>query len=126
MNWLVTIAGLVSAFTTVGHFLIGIKQFLKPMLEASFDTVPKKTMHCVFHYVSAFLILSTAALLGVGLGILTGEGTSMLVRFISLNYLVFAIWQIALATTSQIPRAVLKLFQWTFFVLIAVFAWIGA
>ena len=81
MNWLVTIAGLVSAFTTVGHFLIGIKQFLKPMLEASFDPVPKKTMHCVFHYVSAFQILSTAALLAVGFGLLTGEGTSMLVRF---------------------------------------------
>ena len=126
MNWLVTIAGLVSAFTTTGHFFIGIKQFLKPMLEAPFDPVPKKTMHCVFHYVSAFQILSTLALLGVGLGILTGEGTSALVRFIAINYAVFAIWQIVLAATSQIPRGVLKLFQWTFFVLIAVFALIGA
>ena len=126
MNWLVTIAGVFGAFTTVGHFMMGTKSFLRPMLEASFDAMPKKVMHSVFHYVSAYLILSTLALLGVGLGIIGGEGTRLLVRFIALNYLVFAVWQIALGMGSGIPKWATQLFQWTFFVVIAVLAWIGA
>ena len=59
MNWFIIIAGLVCAFTTIGHFSVGSRKFLKPMLKASFDPVPKKVMHCVFHYISAYLILST-------------------------------------------------------------------
>ncbi len=125
MNWFITIAGLIGAFTTIGHFFIGSKEFLGPMLKAPIDPVPKKVMHCVFHYVSAFLILSTISLLGIGFGIIDGGGAALLVRFISINYAVFAVWQIALAATSQIPKGIFKLFQWIFFVLIAVFAWIG-
>jgi NifU-like protein involved in Fe-S cluster formation len=30
-------AGLIGVFTTIGHFAIGSKEFLRPMLEASFD-----------------------------------------------------------------------------------------
>ena len=126
MNWFIIIAGLVAAFTTIGHFLIGTKEYLKPMLGASFDPVPKRVMHSVFHYVSAFQITSTLALLAIGFGLVTDAQPSLLVRFIALNYAIFAIWQIALAATSQIPRGVLKMFQWIFFVVIAVFAWIGA
>ena len=125
MNWFIIIAGLVCAFTTIGHFAVGSKKFLKPMLKASFDPVPKKVMHCVFHYISAYLILSTIALLGIGFGVIAKEGTTILVRFISINFAVFAVWQIALATTSQIQKGILKLFQWVFFITIAVFAWLG-
>ena len=42
MDWYIIIAGLIAAATTVGHFAVGSKQFLKPMLGASFDPVPKK------------------------------------------------------------------------------------
>ena len=125
MNWFVIAAGIVGAFTTAGHFAIGSREFLKPMLEASFDPVPKKVMHCVFHYISAYLFLSTVALLGTGFGIINGEGTTLLVRFIAINYAVFAVWQIALAATSQIEKGVFKLFQWLFFTIIALLSWLG-
>ena len=126
MNGLLIIAGLVGAFTTAGHFIIGSREFLKPMLEAPFDQVPKKVMHCVFHYVSAYLILSTILLLVIGFGVPVVEGTALLVKFVSVNYAGFAVWQVALAATSGIPNGIFKLFQWIFFVLIAVFAWLGA
>jgi hypothetical protein len=126
MNWLVIVAGLTGAATTLGHFTVGSKQFCAPMLDASFDPVPKKVMHCVFHYVSAYLILSTIALLGIGFGHIAGDGTSLLVRFIAVNYAVFAVWQIALAATSGIEKGIFKLFQWVFFTIIAVTAWLGA
>jgi hypothetical protein len=30
------------------------------------------------------------------------------------------------AATSNIPKGVIKLFQWIFFMVVAIFAWIGA
>jgi hypothetical protein len=125
MNWYITIAGLIGAFTTIGHFAIGSREFLKPMMEASFDPVPKKVMHCVFHYVSTYLILSTITLLLIGFNIWAGSGMKALIIFIAANYVVFAIWQIVLAITSQIPKGIIKLFQWIFFVLIALFSFLG-
>ena len=126
MNWFISGAGLVATCTTIGHFTIGTKEYLKPMLSASFETVPKKVMHSVFHYVSVYLILSSLTLLAIGFGILTDSSSSLLVRFIALNYALFAVWQIIIATTSQIKQGIFKLFQWIFFVIIAVLAWLGA
>ncbi len=126
MNWFVTVAGVFSAFTVIGHFTMGSKEYLKPMLAAEFDQVPKKVMHSVFHYSSVFLILATLALLAVGLGYLADGSPSLLVRFIALNYAFFAVWQIAIAVTSGIEKGVFKLFQWVFFVIIAALAWLGA
>jgi hypothetical protein len=54
------------------------------------------------------------------------EGTSLLVKFIALNYAAFAIAQAILALASNIKNALFKLFQWMFWVLIALFAWLGA
>ncbi len=126
MNWLVLISGLVAGFCTVGHFAIGSKQYLQPMLQASFDEVPKKVMHCVFHYVSVYLVLSTLFLLAVGLGYNFNSDTSLLVKFIAVHFALFAVSQLIIAATSKISNAVIKMFQWIIFAVIAVTAWIGA
>ena len=126
MNWPILISGLAAVFCTLGHFTVGRKQYLKPMLAASFDDVAKKVNHCVFHYVSAFLVLSAVCLVLIGTGFTFNTDTSLLVKFISIHYAVFAVTQIIIAATSGIQNAVFKLFQWTIFVFIAVFGWIGA
>jgi len=125
MNLFILIAGILAAATTAGHFAVGSKQFLAPMLNAEFDPVPKKVMHCLFHYVSVYLILSTLALLGAAFGHIPVEGSGLLVKFIAINYAAFAVWQIALAVTSGIEKGIFKLFQWVFFVAIAILAWLG-
>ena len=126
MNWLVFIAGLVGAFTTLGHFTMGVKQYLTPMLEAQIDQIPKQVLHSAFHCLSVFLLLSTVTLLAIGVGAFDEEGTQMLVRFIGTNYALFAVGHIAIAVTSQIRSEMFKRFQWAFFILIAILAWIGA
>jgi len=126
MNWPIFISGLAAAFCTLGHFTVGRKQYLKPMLAASFDDVAKKVNHCVFHYVSAFLVLSAVCLVLIGTGFTVNADTSLLVKFISIHYAVFAVTQVIIAATSGVQNAIFKMFQWTFFVFIAVFAWIGA
>ncbi len=125
MNAPIFVAGLAAAFITIGHFTIGSKQYLKPMLRAPFDTLPKKVNHCVFHYVSVYLLLSAIVLMLIGLGYLAGEKTTWLIRFIAANYGVFALVQIAIAATSGVPNALFKFFQWTLFSFVAVFAWVG-
>ena len=125
MNGYISTAGFFALVTVIGHFAVGSKQFLKPMLAAAFDPIPQKVMHCVFHYVSAYLILSAAALLIIGSGLWSDKGSAAVVIFIALNFVAFAIWQIVLAAKSEIPDGIFKLFQWIFFILIALFAFIG-
>jgi len=126
MNWPIFIAGLGAGFITVGHFAIGARHYLRPMLLASFDDVPKKINHCVFHYVSAFLVLSTGYLLFIGAGYHNQADATWLVKFIAINYGMFAVVQIIIAATSGIRNAIVKLFQWSLFTFVAVFAWVGA
>jgi hypothetical protein len=126
MNWMILISGLAAGFVNVGHFTVGRKNFLKPMLQADFDDVPKKVMHCVFHYISVYVVLSFIVLIAIGLGFSFGTADALLIKFIAVNYFFFAITQIVIAATSNIPNGVIKLFQWIFFMGVAIFAWIGA
>lgn len=124
MNSWALAAGVLTGMTTLGHFTLGSRWYLRPMIAAEFDEVARKTMECVFHYVSVFLLLSTAALLAAGAGLLDGE-PGFLLRFIALAYAGFGIWQVALAVTSGLSRPLVRLFQWTGFFAIAVCAWLA-
>ena len=126
MNWMILISGLAAGFVNIGHFTVGNKDFLKPMLQADFDDVPKKVMHCVFHYISVYVVLSFIVLIAIGLGFSFGTANALLVKFIAINYFLFAIIQIVIAAPSNIPNGVIKLFQWVFFMGVAILAWIGA
>ena len=78
------------------------------------------------HYISVFLVLSAAALMLVGFGYSFNIDSTLLIRFIALNYLLFAVIQFVIALTSGIPKSLTKLFQWVLFIIIAVLAWLGA
>ena len=124
MNIYVLVAGIIAAFAAIGHLTVGKKQFLLPMLSAGFDQVPKKVMHSVFHYITVFLVLSAFVLIMMGI---RGSGCmfdpTLLLGFIGLNYLMFAIWQIIIALSSGI--SLLKMFQWIFWLLISIFSILG-
>lgn len=122
MNPLIVSAGFIALMTTAGHFTVGRKMYLKPLLKSEMEPVPKKVLHCVFHYVSTFLSLSTLALF---VSAFTKIGRLATV-FIALNYALFAVWQLSLVKASGIERGMLKMFQWTFFVIISVLAFLGA
>jgi hypothetical protein len=122
MNPLIISAGIIALLTTAGHFTVGRKMYLKPLLESDIQGVPKKVLHCVFHYVSTFLILSTLALFVSG----SMKIGRILAFFIAVNYSLFAVWQLALVKRSGIKRGPLKMFQWIFFVLIAALGFLGA
>ncbi len=125
MNWFIMLAGLFAGFTVIGHFTMGSKLYLKPMLVSDMNEIPRKIMHCVFHYISVYLVLSCLVLLTAGFGIKSVTIPPVLLQFIALNYIGFALVQILIALTSKINNVIFKMFQWTFFVLIAVLTLLG-
>jgi hypothetical protein len=126
MNVWLIVSGLLALFVAVGHFTMGRKSYLKPMLDASFDGIAKRVMQSVFHYNSVNLVLMTILLLAVGFGLDIQGGATLLVKFVVIHFGLFAIVQIILAATAKIEKAFMKMFQWLLFILIAVFAWLGA
>ena len=120
MDVLTFIGGLLAAFVVIGHFTMGIKSYLVPMLDADFDQIPKTVMQSVFHYVSVFLVLAAAALILAGTGVFSGENSELVVKFIGINFLLFAVVQIFYALRSKVERPLFKLFQWTLFLPIGV------
>jgi len=125
MNIYILVSGILAAFCTIGHFVFGVRWYIQPMLDSSFDVVPKKVLYCVFHYISVFMVFTTAALIGAGVGLDLGPGNQLLIQFIAMNYATFGIVQLVIALTSGVDRAIFKMFQWTIFIPVALFAWLG-
>ena len=123
MNYLYLIAGILSLSASVGHFTMGSKDFLKPVLASGIEIIPKKVMHSLFQYMSVYLVLTTVILLMFSFGKTWFFQTEQDVAvFIGITYAGLAIVQIIIAVTSSIERGILKLFQWVFWLLIALFA----
>ena len=120
MDTLTFIAGLLAAFVVVGHFIMGIRSYLAPMLNAEFDQIPKATMQSVFHYISVFLVLSAAALILSALHVFPTEETELGVKFLGANYLLFGVVQIFYSFKNKVKNPLVKMFQWTLFLPIGV------
>ncbi|ABZ77010.1 conserved hypothetical protein [Shewanella halifaxensis HAW-EB4] len=126
MNVYLLLAGIIAAFTCVGHFTYGRKHFLWPMQAADFDPVAKAIMHCVFHYVSVFLVLSSLVLLACSFEAISQMQSFGMLIFIALNFGLFAIWQLYIGFMSSLEAPFKSLFQWVFFVPIALLTFAGA
>ena len=95
------------------------------MLKAEFDSVPKKVMHSVFHFMSANLVLSTIVLLLAGLNVTFEKDPLSLVLFIAVYFVPYDVVSLIIAFTSGIKKAPL-IPLWNVFALIAIFAVLGA
>ena len=126
MNAYLLIAAIFSLFAVIGHFTIGRKQFLLPILKSDADLIPKKIMHGLFHYMSIYMILTTFILFNTSMDqCVVFENNPLVIKFIGISYLGFALVQLIIAATSKIPGGIFKLFQWVFWILIGVFALLG-
>ncbi|MCG9729400.1 hypothetical protein L1D44_06000 [Shewanella sp. Isolate13] len=126
MNFYLLTAGIIAVITAVGHFTYGRTHYLKPVLDADFDAGAKAVMHCLFHYVSVFLVLSSLVLLSCGFEAISPMQSFGVLLFIALNFVLFAIWQIYIGFMSDLEAPLKRLFQWMFFVLLAGFTLAGA
>ena len=126
MNYYIFTAGIISSLATIGHFVIGAKDFLRPVLNSEIDDIPKSVMLSLFHYMSGFMILTSVILLSISMGEnLIFQNTNDVAILIGLCYAFFAIIQFTIAISSSIKLAAVKLFQWIFWTLIAIFILMG-
>ncbi len=126
MNFFIFISALITFVAIIGHFTMGRKAYLKPVMDSDIEQVPKKVMQSVFHYMSVFLVLSLFILLaGSHRSCPMYDYVHTMIRFIGMAYGLYAITQFVIASTSGIPGGVFKMFQWVFWALISVFAIIG-
>ncbi len=122
MNWLLTLSALLSISIVIGHFTMGRKLYLLPMLNAEFDEVSQKIMHSLFHYSSVFLVLSAIVLTYFSFEVNAVQGFELVVTFIGVNFVLNAVVQIIIALTSKLEKPLMKLFQWTLFLLTGITA----
>ena len=126
MNYFILISAILSLAAVIGHFTMGRKDYLKPVLNSDIDIVPKKVMHSAFHYMSVFMVLSTIILFaGSSQSCPLYDYVHNMIRFIGIVYAFFAVTQFIIAFTSGISGGVFKLFQWVFWALISACAILG-
>ncbi len=126
MNYFIFIAALLSLGAVIGHFTMGRKVYLLPVLDSDIDIVPKKVMQSLFHYMSVFLVLSTIVLFaGSHHSCPLYDYVHNMIRFIAIVYAFFALVQFIIAATSGISGGIFKLFQWVFWALISACAILG-
>lgn len=126
MNTLVLIAGIIASASALGHITIGSKLYLKSMLRAQFPPIPKYVMFSIFHYISAFQILSALTLIIIGAqGDSCAYDTKLVLAFIASNYTCNIIIIFVSIIKSRMTGAWLLMFQWMFWVTISALIILG-
>ena len=126
LNPVLIVSGLLATFCAVGHLAIGGPRYLGPMMDATFDAVPKRVMQALFHYITVNFVVSALVLLAAGIGVTGGLDLSPVVLFVGIQFLLYTLVQLVIISVSVIPRGLIKMFQWTLFLLIGVTALVGA
>ncbi len=125
MNILLLVSGGLAAFMVAGHSTIGRKQFFLPMLAADFDPTSKRIMSFVWHMSTLTLVAAAVGLLYAGAGRLTPEAAGPLVLYAGLQFLAYGAVHLFLVSTSRLPGAVYKQFQWSLFLAVGITAVAG-
>ncbi len=120
MNYWILTAAILAVMATLGHFAVGYKSYLVPVLRSNVNIVPAKVMSSLFHYMSVFMVLTSIALLAFSFGeTLFFSNPTDILHFFGITYAGFGIVQIVVAISSKIPMGLAKLFQWVFWFAIA-------
>jgi hypothetical protein len=126
MNIVLLISGGLAAFMVVGHSTIGRKQFFLPMQEVSFDPTAKRIMAFVWHMSTVTLVAAAAALFYAALAPGDGAAGGPLAFYVAVQFLAYGAVHLMLVSTSKLPGAVYKQFQWSLFFAVGLTAWAGA
>ena len=125
MNGFLTASGLVAAFMLIGHSTIGRKQFFLPMRDAPFDPAAKRVMEFVWHMSTAALVLPPAVLLYAAWMGVDEYAVRYLVAYLALQFGLWGAVHLLIMSTSGLPGAVYKMFQWSLFLAVGGLTWAG-
>ena len=83
-------------------------------------------MSFVWHMSTATLVAASAALLYAGLAPGDGAAGGPLAFYVAAQFLAYGAVHLFLVSTSKLPGAVYKQFQWSLFFAVGLTAWAGA
>lgn len=127
MSYPLFAAGVLAVLATIGHFFAGYKMYIRPIIGSNADAIPKNVVLCLFHYMSVYLILTAIILLAFSFGYsLIFDSIHDVTLVIGISYAGFALVQLAVALTSSVKSGPLKMFQWIFWLLIALLSLVAA
>ncbi|PZT68315.1 hypothetical protein DN402_08815 [Streptomyces sp. SW4] len=110
MNGWLLAAGTLAAGTTAIHIAAGGRSVVRPLLAGPLAAEPRRTLHAVWHLVTADLLLSAVVLLALAW---VSAPSTALVLFIAAQYLAYTVAFLTVTLTARWPRPLLKLPQWT-------------
>ncbi|MER7496443.1 hypothetical protein OQI_29485 [Streptomyces pharetrae CZA14] len=122
MNGWLLAAGGVAAVTTLIHATAGGRSVVRPLLGSAVAAEPRRTLHVVWHMVTADLLLSSIALLALAFA---AAPSTALVLFIAAQYLAYAAVFLTVTLAADWPRPLLQLPQWMLLLPVGVLALIG-
>jgi len=125
MNFYLILAGVLTGSVLIGHLTYSKRQYLLPIQQADFDPVVKTVIHCLFHYCSIFMLLSSLILFACGFEAISYMHSFGILIFIALSFGLFAIWQVYISFSSELEKPLRSLFQWLFFTAISAFTLMG-
>ncbi|OII61343.1 hypothetical protein BJP40_05760 [Streptomyces sp. CC53] len=123
MNGRLLTAGGIAAATTVLHAAAGGRSVVRPLLGSGVAAEPERTLHVVWHMVTADLLLSSPALPALARA---SAPSRPLVLFIAAQYLAYAVAFLTVTLAADWPRPLLRLPQWMLLLPVGVLALIGA
>jgi hypothetical protein len=120
-GWLLAAGGIAAATTGI-HVVAGGRSVVRPLLTGPLPAEPKRTLHVVWHLVTADLLLSSVVLLALAW---TAAPSTPLVLFIAAQYVAYAVVFLLVTLAADWPRPLLQLPQWMLFLPVGVLAFIG-
>ncbi len=122
MNWFYLISCIVATLACIGHFVIGYRKYLTPVLLSDADMFSKRTALSLYHYMSVWMVITAVVMM-----LYTFDwppfvaDNDFVAKFIGLVYAGFAFVNLL----SAIKVGIFRLFQWIFWALISIFAFLG-
>ncbi|WP_031079765.1 hypothetical protein [Streptomyces sp. NRRL S-118] len=122
MNGWLLAAGGIAAATTVIHVAAGGRSIVRPLLTGPLPAEPKRTLHAVWHLVTADLVFSSVVLLALAFA---AAPSTALVLFIAAQYVAYAVVFLIITLAADRPRPLLQLPQWMLLLPVGALALIG-
>ncbi|WP_113703641.1 hypothetical protein [Nonomuraea lactucae] len=125
MNGLLLAAGVTAAGVAAVHLVAGHVDPVRPLLASPLAQVPKRTLHAVWHMVSADLILAAITL--VHLALARPQGARLAGLLLAVHFAAYsAVFLVIAMVTFGGAWRLLRLPQWLLLLPVAVLTWLGS
>ncbi len=108
-GWYLT-AGVIAAGVAAVHIVAGGRDVVRPLLAGAISAEPRRTLHAVWHMVSADLALAAAALIWLALS--DRPGGDAMAWLIAAHFAVYAAAFLAVTLAAGWSKPLLRLPQW--------------